>query len=87
MHDDEMCELYRERYKDTWDQEIDCHFKENCGSKIKNLIRKITITSDTSSDESTGNSETSNREDQKLERFELEDNDQEMKSSTCCFIC
>ena len=87
-HDDEMCEDYRKRYKDTWDQEIGCQFKENSESKIKNLIRKITILSDTSPDESTGNSEISNGEDQKLEQFEYEDNDdQELKSRTCCFIC
>ena len=54
------------------------------------MIRKITISSDTS----TGNSDlsdtsTSNGEEQKLEQFEFEDNDddQELKSSTCCFIC
>ena len=84
-HDDEMCKEYRKRYKDTWGQEIGCQFKENSGSKIKNLIKKITIPSD----ESTGNSETSNGEDQKLEHFEYEDNedDQELKSTTCCFIC
>ena len=86
-HNDEMCEEYRKRYKDTWGQEIGCQFKENCGSKIKNLIRKITIPSDTS----TGNSDssgTSDGEEQKLEHFQYADeDDQELKSSTCCFIC
>ena len=69
-HDDEMCEEYRKRYKDTWDQEIGCQFKENSGSKIKNLIRKITIPSDTSAGNSdSSDTSTSNGEEQKLEQF------------------
>ena len=79
-----MCEEYRKRYKDTWGQEIDCPISSTCqvtescdckGCNILNLFRKITIPSNISSDAPTGNSETSNGEDQKLEHFKNEDND------------
>ena len=41
-----MCEEYRQRYKDTFGQELpDCQFKGN-KCKIQNLIRKVKIDAD-----------------------------------------
>ena len=39
-HDDNICNEYCRKYKDTWNQEIHCQFK-NDKSKIQSLVRKI----------------------------------------------
>ena len=45
-HDNEKCELYYRRYKDSFGQELpDCQFKGN-KSKIQSLIRKVHIDAD-----------------------------------------